>query len=49
MSDCNFEWSMCATCSKTGSKSCPLENSRTIKDLKSRVDYLEDEIRKINN
>ncbi len=44
MANCNFDWSMCTTCANAGSNLCPLENNRTIQDLKDRVDELESKI-----
>ena len=44
MADCNFEWSMCQTCAKGGSNQCPLENNRTIKEIKDDIRKLKSEV-----
>lgn len=44
MAKCNFDWSMCTTCANAGSSLCPLDNHRTIKNLKRRMDELEEKI-----
>ena len=41
MEKCNFEWSMCQTCASAGSNLCPLENNRTIQELKDEIENLE--------
>jgi len=40
MSKCNFEWSMCQTCANAGTNLCPLENNRTIQELKDEIEGL---------
>lgn len=48
MANCNFNWSMCQTCSSQGSSQCPIENNRTIREIKRRLDDLEQKIDNIN-
>jgi len=35
---------MCTTCANAGANLCPLENNRSIQDLKARLDELESKI-----
>jgi len=44
MANCDFDWSMCTTCASAGGNLCPLENNRTIRKLKARIDELESKI-----
>lgn len=48
MANCGFEWSMCATCANSGSSLCPIEHTRTIKELKEEIEELEDRVNQID-
>lgn len=41
MARCNFEASMCQICASAGTNFCPLENNRTIRELKDEIENLE--------
>ncbi len=45
MSQCKFDWSICTTCASQGNNLCPLENNRTIKRIKTKIQELETKIR----
>jgi len=49
MANCNFDWSMCETCANAGSNLCPLENNRTIKNLKRKMRELEDKVEELED
>jgi len=49
MSNCNIEWSACKTCSYHGSNLCPLENNRTIEDVKRKLRDFEDRLYSIES
>lgn len=42
-------WSVCATCSKSGSNLCPLENNKTIQEIKGQIRNLESRINYLEN
>lgn len=44
MANCKFDWSICQTCANAGSNLCPLENNRTIKELKDSIKNLENKM-----
>lgn len=49
MANCNFDWSVCQVCASQGSNLCPLENNRTIKEIKRKLRELEEELAREKN